>query len=277
LHELDGSGPSGRIIKRDVEGYQVPAKSAAPSKSDRADAVVQKPLFGSLAPVLQTTDIPNSPMRKIIGKRLLESTQGIPVFYVTMKIEMDAVNALRSQLNRASGYKISVNDIVMKATAFALRQFPQVNSSWHGEFIRQNANIDVCVAVSVAGGLITPIVKNADQKGLGQISAEVKSLVSKAKAGKLAPEEYQGGTFTISNMGMYGVDEFTSIINPPQSAILAVAGMHEELYKDGDAIKERKVMKVTLSADHRVIDGALAAHFVSGLKSLLENPVWLML
>jgi pyruvate dehydrogenase E2 component (dihydrolipoamide acetyltransferase) len=279
LDAIEGTGPSGRVIRRDVEGYVPPKPVAAPGApaAGGKDATVQRPLFGSLAPIVPTTDIPLNMMRKTIGKRLLESTQGTPVFYVTMKVEVDALNELRAQLNRAQGYKISVNDIVTKAVGFALRQFPTVNSSYHGDFVRQNANIDVCVAVSIEGGLITPIVRNVDQKGLGQISQEVKALVAKAKAGKLAPEEYQGGTFTISNMGMYGVDEFTSIINPPQSAILAVAGIHDELYKDGDAIKSRQVMKMTLSADHRVIDGAMAAHFVSGLKSLLENPVWLML
>lgn len=277
LEALEGSGPSGRVIRRDVEGYVAPKPAAAPVGGKEKDTTVQRPLFGSLAPVSPTVDIPLNMMRKTIGKRLLESTQGTPVFYVTMKIEVDALNQLRNQLNRAQGYKISVNDIVTKAVGFALRQFPVVNSSYHGDFVRQNANIDVCVAVSIEGGLITPIVRNVDQKGLGQISQEIKALVGKAKAGKLTPEEYQGGTFTISNMGMYGVDEFTSIINPPQSAILAVAGIQDELYKDGDAIKSRQVMKVTLSADHRVIDGAMAAHFVSGLKSLLENPVWLML
>jgi len=277
IENLAGSGPSGRVIRRDIENYVPAAAKAAAPSAGKEPQVVQRPLFGSLAPIAPTADIPQSMMRKTIGKRLLESTQNIPVFYVTMKVEVDALNTLRNQLNRASGYKISVNDIVIKATAFALRQFPQVNSGYYGDFVRQNANIDISVAVSVDGGLITPIVKSPDLKGLGLISQEVKSLVGKAKAGKLAPEEYQGGTFTISNMGMYGVDEFTSIINPPQSAILAVAGIQDELYKEGDAILSRQVMKITLSADHRVIDGAMAAHFVSGLKSLLENPVWLML
>jgi pyruvate dehydrogenase E2 component (dihydrolipoamide acetyltransferase) len=216
-------------------------------------------------------------MRKTIGKRLLESTQSMPVFYVTMKVDMGAVNGLRAQLNRAPGYKVSVNDIVVKSVAFALREFPQVNSAHMGEFIRQNANIDICVAVSIDGGLITPIVRDADQKGLGLISTEIKALVAKAKAGKLAPEEYQGGTFTVSNLGMYGVDEFTAIINPPQSAILAVGGIQQEVYLENGVAKQKDVMKMTLSSDHRVIDGALAAQFLSGLKSLLENPVWLML
>jgi pyruvate dehydrogenase E2 component (dihydrolipoamide acetyltransferase) len=280
LQNLTGSGPMGRIVKRDVESYVPPAPAAAPAAPAAGKAPsgpVQRPLYGSLAPVAQTQDIPLNAMRKTIGRRLLESSQSMPVFFVTMKIEMDALNALRDQLNRAPGYKVSVNDLVVKATAFALRQLPDVNSSFHGEFIRKNSNIDICVAVSVENGLITPIVRNVDQKGLGQISSEIKSLVAKAKAGKLAPEEYQGGTFTISNLGMYGVDEFTAIINPPQAAILAVGGIQTELYKDGDAIKERSVMKVTLSSDHRVIDGALAAQFVSALKSILENPVTLML
>jgi pyruvate dehydrogenase E2 component (dihydrolipoamide acetyltransferase) len=281
LENLTGTGPMGRIVKRDVETYVPPAPQAtqaATAAGAKAPAgPVQRPLYGSLAPVAQTQDIPLNAMRKTIGRRLLESSQSMPVFFVTMKIEMDALSALRDQLNRAPGYKISVNDLVVKATAFALRQLPDVNSSYHGDFIRKNANIDICVAVSVENGLITPIVRNVDQKGLGQISSEIKGLVSKAKAGKLAPEEYQGGTFTISNLGMYGVDEFTAIINPPQSAILAVGGIQTELYKDGDAIKERSFMKVTLSSDHRVIDGALAAQFVSALKSIMENPVTLML
>jgi pyruvate dehydrogenase E2 component (dihydrolipoamide acetyltransferase) len=281
LSGVAGSGPNGRIIRTDIENYKpAPAKAApaaAPAAGKAAAGPVQRPLYGSLAPIAPTQDIPVNMMRKTIGKRLLESSQGIPNFYVTMKVEMAAVNALRAQLNRAPGYKISVNDIVTKATSFALREFPAVNSSYLGDVIRQNANIDICVAVSIEGGLITPIVTDVDQKGLGQISSEIKSLVAKAKAGKLAPAEYQGGTFTISNLGMYGVDEFTAIINPPQSAILAVGGIQKELYLDNGVAKEQDVMKLTLTSDHRVIDGALAAQFLSALKSLLENPVWLML
>jgi pyruvate dehydrogenase E2 component (dihydrolipoamide acetyltransferase) len=282
LSGVAGSGPNGRIVRTDIENYKpAPAAKAAPASAPAAGKApagpVQRPLYGSLAPIAPTQDIPVNMMRKTIGKRLLESSQGIPNFYVTMKVEMAAVNALRAQLNRAPGYKISVNDIVTKATAFALREFPSVNSAWYGDFIRQNANIDICVAVSIDGGLITPIVTDVDLKGLGQISSEIKSLVAKAKAGKLAPAEYQGGTFTISNLGMYGVDEFTAIINPPQAAILAVGGIQKELYLDDGIAKERDVMKLTMTSDHRVIDGALAAQFLSALKSLLENPVWLML
>jgi pyruvate dehydrogenase E2 component (dihydrolipoamide acetyltransferase) len=281
LGAVSGSGPDGRIVRRDIENFKPePVKAASGGSkagSAKTEGPVQRPLFGSLAPIGQTQDIPVNMMRKTIGKRLLESTQGTPTFYVTMKVAMAAVNALRAQLNRSPGYKISVNDIITKATAFALREFLAVNSSYLGDIIRQNANIDICVAVSIDGGLITPIVRDVDQKGLGLISTEIKQLVSKAKAGKLAPNEYQGGTFTISNLGMYGVDEFTAIINPPQSAILAVGGIQQEVYLQDGVAKERDIMKLTLTSDHRVIDGALAAQFLSGLKSLLENPMWLML
>ncbi len=276
LEEIQGSGPMGRVVKKDVESYR-PAPAAkngsAPSKTEAP----RQPLYGSLAPVAPTNDIALSQMRKTIGRRLLESTQGTPVFYVTIKILTDGLNELRSQLNKTPGYKISVNDLVVKGTAFALRRFPQVNSTFHGEYIRQHADIDICIAVSIEGGLITPIVRNVDQKGLGIISQEIKALAGKAKQGRLAPDEYQGGTFTVSNLGMYGVDEFTSIINPPQAAILAVSSIQSELYKEGDDIKERSFMKVTLSADHRVVDGALGAQFVAGLKEILENPACLML
>ena len=287
---LAGSGPQGRIIKRDIDNYKPAAAGtaasgiagAAPSTAPttafaKSDGPVQRPLYGSLATIHATQDMPLNMMRKTIGRRLLDSHQNIPTFYVTMKVEMDALSALRNQLNRSPGYKISVNDIIIKASAFALRQHPLVNASFMGDSIRQNSNIDICVAVSIDGGLITPIVKDADQKGLGHLSSEVKQLVAKAKAGKLAPEEFQGGTFTISNLGMYGVDEFTAIINPPQSAILAVGGIRSELFLDGEKVKSRDTMKLTLTSDHRVVDGALAAQFLSGLKSILENPTWLML
>ena len=227
---------------------------------------------------LPTQDIPLSMMRKTIGKRLLESAQNTPVFFVTQKIEVDALAKLRSDLHRGPGYKVSVNDIVTKAVAFALRRHPAVNSSFYGDFIRQHGNIDIGIAVALEGGLITPIVKDADQKSYWAISQEIKSLVAKAKAGKLAPEEYMGGTFTISNLGMYGVDQFTAIINPPQAAILAVGGIQSEVYLDATGTpRQRDIMKVTISADHRVVDGAQAAQFLSTLKSAMEHPVWLML
>ncbi len=276
LEELQGSGPMGRVVKKDVESYQPsgrPKSAPAPSHPETK----QQPLYGSLAPVAPTSDITLTQMRKTIGRRLLDSTQGTPVFYVTMKVFTEGLNELRSQLNKTPGYKISVNDLVVKGVAFALRRFPQVNSTYHGDYIRQHADIDICIAVSIEGGLITPIVRNVDTKGLGVISQEIKALAAKAKQGRLAPDEYQGGTFTVSNLGMFGVDEFTAIINPPQAGILAVSGMQSELYKDGDAILERSFMKVTLTADHRVVDGALGAQFVAGLKEILENPACLML
>jgi len=268
LEAVQGTGPSGRVVRRDVEGYKpVPA-----SAGDEA-----RPQFGSQLPPAVTQDVPLSMMRKTIARRLLESTQQTPVFSVTMKVETGPLEQMRSQLKRGPGHKISVNDIVIKASAFALRRHADVNASFQGDFIRQFGNVDVGFAVSLAGGLITPIVKSADQKALWTISSEVKALVAKAKIGKLAPEEYQGGTFTVSNLGMYGVDEFTAIVNPPQSAILSIGGIQPEVYLDGGIPKERSIMKITLNADHRVIDGALAAQFLSTLKSALENPVWLLL
>ncbi len=268
LGSIQGSGPSGRIVRRDVED----AKSR-PSAVEGTQA-----LFGAAANALPTQDIPLSMMRKTIGKRLLESSQNTPVFFVTQKIEVDALMKLRSDLHRGPGYKVSVNDIVVKAAAFALRRHPPVNSAFHGDFIRQHGNIDVAIAVSLESGLITPIVKDADKKSLSAISQEIKALVAKARAGKLEPHEFQGGTFTISNRGMSGVDEFTAIINPPQAAILAVGGIRPEVYLDATGTpRQRDIMKVTISADHRVVDGAQAAQFLSTLKSVLEHPVWLML
>ncbi len=264
---VQGSGPSGRVIRRDVEAFKTnPPATEGPGVA-----------FGAQLPPAVTQDIPLSMMRRTIARRLLESTQSIPVFAVTLKVDAEPLNELRSQLKRGPGYKVSVNDIIVKASAFALRRHPAVNSSFHGEFIRQHGNVDVGVAVSLDGGLITPIVKHADQKSLWNISEEVKALVAKARAGKLAPDEYQGGTFTVSNLGMYGVDEFTAIINPPQAAILSVGGAQPEIALDAQGIpRQKSVMKITLNADHRAIDGALAAQFLSTLKSALENPAWLL-
>ena len=277
LAEIKGSGPNGRILKEDVEKYQ-PAVKAAPGKPAKPDPSKLPAKYGSLAPIQPTQDIPVNNVMKVVGKRLQESQMGAPHFYVTMKIYVDKLNALRAQLNATPGYRISVNDLVVKATAANLRAFPEVNASFHGDIIRQHSNIDISVAVALPDGLITPIVKNADQKGLGYISTEVKSLVKKAQTGTLAPEEFQGGTFTISNMGMFGVSEFTSIINAPHAGILAVAGTQTELYKDEDGeIKERSFMNVTMTSDHRVINGAVSAQFLKGLKEILENPVSLML
>jgi pyruvate dehydrogenase E2 component (dihydrolipoamide acetyltransferase) len=281
LAEVAGTGPSGRITKMDVLAYQPAAAAAAAAPVQAASKPNPGSLpatYGSLAPVLPTQDIPLPQMQKVVGQRLLQAQSSAPEFFVSMKIQVDALNSLRKQLNQTPGYRISINDMIIKAVAMNLRQFPVVNSYFMGETIRQNGNIDICMAVAIDGGLITPMIKDADHKPLGIISAEAKSLIKKAKTGTLAPEEFQGGTFTISNMGMFGVSEFTSIINPPQSAILAVAGVQEELYrKDDGEISAKNMMTVTLTSDHRVINGAVAAEFVNGLKSILENPACMML
>jgi pyruvate dehydrogenase E2 component (dihydrolipoamide acetyltransferase) len=276
LSGVIGSGPGGRIVVADLAQASAPKAQAA--KVSAKKEVPSNPLIGSMAPVMPTRDEPMSTMQKVVGKRLLESYVGAPAFFVSTKICVDEVNALRAKLNTVQGYKISVNDLVLKAVAANLRRFPLVNATLVGDSIRYNANIDVSVAVAIDGGLITPIIKDTDRKPLGIVSAEMKDLASRAKKGQLQPHEFQGGTFTVSNLGMFGVSAFTSIINPPQSAILAVAGTEEVLFRDEEGgIGVKNVMTVTLTADHRVINGAVAAEFVQGLKELLENPVSLML
>ncbi|MCH8904300.1 MAG: 2-oxo acid dehydrogenase subunit E2, partial [Bacteroidetes bacterium] len=271
LSQVPSSGPNGRIVKADVENFVKNGAGAVKATPKPVDLPIS---YGSMAPVTETVDVALNPTMKIVAARLLESHLGAPFFFVTLKIETDALIAFRAQLNNTPGYKISVNDLIIKAVASNLRAFPRVNAAFHGDKIRQHGNIDISIAVALEDGLITPIVKNADQKALGQISSEVKQLAQKAQSGTLLPEEYQGGTFTISNMGMYGVSEFTAILNPPQAGILAVGGTQTELYKTGSGdIEERNYMNVTLTSDHRVINGALAAQFLQGLKVILENPV----
>lgn len=267
LEKLKGTGPGGRIIKSDVYNFKLePVSTVQP--------VATHPAF--------YTDIPLSNIRKTIASRLTESTQSTPHFYITISIVMDKVIKLREALNnRADGqYKISINDIIVKASAVALQKVPEVNSGWFGDFIRQYHSVDISIAVATPTGLITPIVKDVQNKGLFVINNEIKELGNRAREGKLKPEEYQGGTFTISNMGMYGIEQFTSIINPPQSSILAVGSIESFLVDDPGSEKQFKTekrMKVTLSSDHRVIDGAVAAKWVTTLKSILENPLDLLL
>jgi len=235
------------------------------------------------AGVAPHTAVPNSTVRKVIARRLTESKQTIPHFYVVMDFEIDALLKLRGELNArspkegAAAFRLSVNDLVIKAVAVALRRFPAVNAMWTDEAILQFDDVDVSVAVATPTGLITPIIRRADQKGLAAISNEMKDLAARAKVGKLKPEEFQGGGFSISNMGMYGVREFSAIINPPQAAILAVAaGEKRPVVKDG-ALAIATLMTCTLSVDHRVIDGALAAEFMQALKGIVEEPLSLML
>jgi pyruvate dehydrogenase E2 component (dihydrolipoamide acetyltransferase) len=219
------------------------------------------------------TEVPVSQMRKAIARRLGESKHTAPHFYLTMSIVMDNAIAARKQMNEFSEVKISVNDLIVKAVALSLRKNPHVNSSWLGDKIRYNQHIHVGVAVAIEDGLIVPVVKFADNKSLSHISVEVKQLAEKAKNKKLQPNEFEGNTFTISNLGMFGIDEFTAIINPPDACILAVGAAKETVIAQNGEMKIAQVMKVTLSCDHRVVDGATGSAFLQTLKDLLENPV----
>ncbi|MCA3301356.1 MAG: pyruvate dehydrogenase complex dihydrolipoamide acetyltransferase [Roseomonas sp.] len=285
ISKIAGSGPNGRVVKADVDAAlsrgPAPVAAAAPAA---APALAAAPR--SAAPVAITaphTAVPNSSMRKVIARRLAESKATIPHFYVSTDVEIDALLKIRADLNARSpkdgpgAYKLSVNDLVIKATAVTLRRFPNVNAMWTEDAILQLHDVDISIAVSIPDGLITPIVKNADIKGLAAISTEMKDLAARAKSGKLKPEEFQGGGFSISNMGMYGVRDFAAIINPPQAGILAVsAGEQRPVVKNG-ALAIATVMTLTLSVDHRVIDGALAAEFLQALKRNIEDPLSLML
>jgi pyruvate dehydrogenase E2 component (dihydrolipoamide acetyltransferase) len=270
LASVPGSGPGGRIVKRDVEGYI----AAPPARTAAAPAARPAPPQPSVAP---GTAIPLSSMRRTIAKRLSESAFTAPHFYVTVEIDMDAAVSLREQLVRAEELKVSYNDLVVKACAKALTRFPTVNASWTGDAIQTHAEVHIGVAVSIPDGLITPVVRNADRKHVADISAEVKDLAARAREKKLKPEEYMGSTFTISNLGMFDVTEFTAIINPPESCILAVGAVRKQPVVKGDALAVGHRMKVTLSSDHRVVDGALSAQFLAEVRRLLENPVSLLL
>ena len=222
-------------------------------------------------------DVPMSQMRQAIANRMVQASSGVPVIYLTTKIEMDRLLDLRVQLNSMDGIRISINDFIVKACGMALRDFPAMNAAFQGDKIVQFNDVDISVAVSIPDGLITPIVRSADSKGLAAIGKDVKALVGKARSNTLSPDEYQGGSFTISNLGMFGaVDAFTAILNPPQAAILAVAGTSEELKLVNGDVKAAKVCKMTITCDHRVIDGALAAEFMNALKEYLETPAKLI-
>ena len=292
LGSLKGSGPGGRIVKADVEAAQSAPKSApaaAPAPQAAAPAAAPAPAPAPApkppAPVITAPhkEVPHSSMRKVIARRLSEAKQTIPHFYVSIDVELDALMKLRADLNARSpkdgpgAYKLSVNDLVIKATAATLRKLPNTNASWTDGAMVIYDDVDISIAVSIPDGLITPIIRHADRKGLATISAEMKDLAARAKSGKLKPEEFQGGGFSISNMGMFGVKEFSAIINPPQAGILAVsAGEKRPVVKDGQ-LAVATVMTVTLSVDHRAIDGALAAEWVATFKSIVEDPLSLML
>ena len=266
LEQITGTGDGGRIIKRDVETYTPSAAPAANSK--------QAPR--ALAPDIQYGDAPVSQMRKVIARRLSESKFGAPHFYLTVEINMDNAMAARKQVNANPDIKVSFNDIIMKASAVALRKHPAINSSWHGDKITYHEEINIGVAVAIPDGLMVPVVRDTDLKSLSQINAEVKELAGKAKSKKLSTEEMTGNTFTISNLGNFGIEEFTAIINPPDACILAVGSiMQKPIVKDGEIVVGN-MMKVTLSCDHRVVDGVTGANFLATLKSMLESPLMML-
>ena len=273
ISQVPGSGDGGRIIKKDVDSF-VPA---AAEKAQPSKATEVKPVQ-PFAPIGQESheDIPNSQMRKTIARRLGESKFQAPHFYLTMEIDMDNSIKSRKAINEVSPVKVSFNDMVIKACAMALRQHPAVNSSWMGDFIRRNKHIHIGSAVAVPDGLIVPVIRFADQKSLSQIAADASQLYEKVRNKKIQPDEFTGNTFTVSNLGMMDIDEFTAIINPPDSAILAVGAIKEKVVKKGDGFGVTNVMKVTMSCDHRSIDGAVGAAFLQTLKKFLENPVTML-
>ncbi|MET3876010.1 pyruvate dehydrogenase complex dihydrolipoamide acetyltransferase [Chitinophaga sp. OAE865] len=272
ISQVPGSGDGGRIIKKDVDSY-VPAAKAAPAA--QAGTAPAAPAF---VPAGQEgfKDIPLTKMRQTIARRLSESKFSAPHFYLKIDVNMDKAIEARKSINEISPVKISFNDMVIKAAAMALRQHPAVNSSWMGDFIRENQHIHIGSAVAIEEGLIVPVIRFADQKTLSQIASDAKGLYDKAKNKKLQPQEFSGNTFSISNLGMLGIDEFTAIINPPDSAILAVGNITETAVVEKGQIKTANIMKLTLSCDHRSVDGAVGARFLATLKGFLENPVTML-
>ena len=286
LAQVKGTGPNGRIVKADVDAFK-----AAPTPQATTSSAKQTSSTSTLAPEApssQYTDTPVSSMRKVIASRLTESKQERPHYYVSIDVEMDKVLRLRQLFNEASEKKaggdaakakeakLSVGDFITKAASVALGQVPEVNAAWYGDFIRQFHTADISIAVATPTGLITPIVKNVGGSGLATISASTKTLAAKARQGKLQPQEYQGGSFTISNMGMFGITHFTAIINAPQSAILAIGGTEARMIVDDSeerGWRKAMVMQATISADHRIIDGATAARWMKAFKDALENPL----
>lgn len=270
LSKVSGSGDGGRIVKSDIDNYKPSAQPAAASSAGTHAPAVP-------AGQVSFEEVPVSQMRKVIAKRLGESKFTAPHFYLTMAIDMDAAVSSRAKLNEVSSVKISFNDMVLKACAVALKQHPKVNSSWLGDKIRINHHVNIGVAVAVEEGLLVPVVRFADTKSLSQIAVEVKEFAQKAKDKKLQPADWEGNTFTISNLGMFGIDEFTAIINPPDACILAIGGISQVPVVKNGAVVPGNVMKVTLSCDHRVVDGATGSAFLQTLKSLLEEPLRMLI
>jgi pyruvate dehydrogenase E2 component (dihydrolipoamide acetyltransferase) len=292
LRQVKGSGENGRIVARDLQNAQpqaaAPTPAAAPAQAPSEYIQAALPEQPAAKPAVAPapapaaaegtyTDTPVSQMRKVIAKRLSESLFTAPHFYLTMEILMDKAMETRVKLNELSPVKLSFNDMVIKASAVALKQHPAINSSWLGDKIRQNKVVNIGVAVAVDEGLLVPVIRNADGKGMSQIATEVKELAGKAKTKKLQPAEWEGSTFTISNLGMFGIDEFTAIINEPNSCILAVGGIKQTAVVKNGELAIGNIMKVTLSCDHRVVDGATGAAFLQTLKGLLEDPMRMLI
>jgi pyruvate dehydrogenase E2 component (dihydrolipoamide acetyltransferase) len=300
LAQLKGSGPQGRIVKSDIEAAlakpgaprqaaapsaPTPARPAAPQPAAQPAAAPRPgaPAYGKDLVVAQAgnlpyTEIPHTGMRRTIARRMVESKQNVPHFNLTVDCEIDALLKMRAELNaKSDAYKISVNDFVIRAASLTMRKVPRANASWSDDAILQWNAVDCAVAVALPDGLITPIIKNADQKGLAAIANEMKDLASRAKAGKLKLEEFQGGTFSISNLGMYGIKDFTAVINPPHGVILAVgAGEQRAIVRSG-ALAISTVMSCTLSCDHRVVDGAVGAQWIAAFKTMIEDPLTMLL
>ncbi len=282
LASLKGSGPNGRIVKADVEAAL--ARAPAPTPAAKAPAAGAPSAAPALAAITAPHRlVPHTTMRRVIARRLTESKQTIPHFYLSVEVALDALLKLRADLNSRSAkdgpgaFKLSVNDLIIKAAALTLARFPRVNASYTEEGIVEYEDVDISVAVAIPDGLITPIIRRADQKGLAVISNEMKDLAERAKSGKLKLEEFQGGGFSISNLGMFGISEFSAVINPPQAAILAVgAGEKRPVVREG-ALAIATMMTCTLSVDHRVIDGVLGAGWLSAFKGIIEDPLSLML
>ena len=267
LSRVEGSGPGGRVVKRDVEAAKaagVPAASVAAWVPDDAEY----------------EDVPTSQMRKTLAKRLVTSIGPVPTFYLTVDVDMTRVLEARESINamlEKDGLKVSINDIVLKAVAGALRRHPECNAQWHESYVRRFNSVHIGVAVAVDDGLITPVVRDAHAKGIAHIGAEVRELAGRARDKKLKPEEYTGATFSVSNLGMFGIHEFTAIINPPEAGILAVGGVEETPVVVGGQVTVQPRMRITMSCDHRVIDGAMGAQFLQTLRSMLEEPTAILL
>ncbi len=269
LSKVDGSGPDGRIVKQDIENFKEQSGGLTkPSSSSTSTTSFQS---------LESKEVKVSQMRKVIARRLSESKFTNPHFYETVDVDMKAAMAARASMNAANDVKISFNDIVVKACAIALTRHQAINSSWHDDVIMEHGDVNIAVAVAIDEGLMTPVINHADKKGLLQISSETRELAGLARDRKLQPEQMEGSTFTISNLGMFGIEEFTAIINPPNACILAVGAIRDVPVVEDGAVVPGKRMKMTLSSDHRIVDGAKAAQFLNTVRNLLENPLSMLL